>query len=36
MIMAPFFIRKYGKKNVQIVTNIFKYYFHSCNDFVYG
>lgn len=22
MIMAPFFIRKYGKKNVQIVTNI--------------
>lgn len=22
MIMAPFFIRKYGKKNVQIVTNV--------------
>ena len=22
MIMAPFFIRKYGKKNVQIVTNL--------------
>lgn len=27
MLMAPFFIRKYGKKNVQIVTNLFNIVF---------